>query len=160
MKKLFIIPVAFLIFSSSFANISIQAPPLKTSEILIPVGNTGKMISLLELSQISMSDLQAFTGRKMNFLEKISFRAAQKKLNNSIKPDGTFNKKFAKKLDKMADGTSGFHAGGFFLGFLLGLIGVLIAYLIKDDKKRNRVKWAWIGWAIGVAIYLIILLAV
>jgi hypothetical protein len=42
------------------------------------------------------------------------------------------------------------------LGFLLGLIGVLIAYLIKDDKKRNRVKWAWLGLLAWVVIWLIV----
>jgi len=64
----------------------------------------------------------------------------QKQLRKTINRDGTFNQKKAEKfLSRYADGSSGFHAGGFFLGFLLGLIGVLIAYLIKDDKKKNRV---------------------
>ena len=53
------------------------------------------------------------------------------------------------------EGQTGFHAGGFFLGLLLGLIGVLIAYLINDDKHRNRVKWAWIGWGVIVVLVLI-----
>ena len=54
-------------------------------------------------------------------------------------------------MKKRGDG-EGFQAGGFFLGFLLGLIGVLITYLINDDQKRNRVKWAWIGFAIWIGI--------
>ncbi len=42
----------------------------------------------------------------------------------------------------------------------MGLIGVLIAYLINDDNKSNRVKWAWIGFGAFVVIYLVILLSV
>ncbi len=155
MKKLLVILVAFLFLSNSFANIGIEAPPLKASQVFIPIGTTGQKISLMELSQISMDNLQALTGRKMDMMEKIAFKAGQKNLRKHINPDGLFDKKFAKRLEKKVDGTSGFHAGGFFLGFLLGLIGVLIAYLIKDDKKSNRVKWAWIGLAAWLAIVLI-----
>jgi hypothetical protein len=156
MKKKFVILVAALLFlSGSFANSIIERPSRKASEIFIPIGATGQKISLLELSQISMDNLQALTGRKMDLMERIAFKAGQKKLKKSINADGTFDKKFAKRLEKNAEGTSGFHAGGFFLGFLLGLIGVLIAYLIKDDKKRNRVKWAWIGFGIWVVIVII-----
>ncbi len=41
---------------------------------------------------------------------------------------------------------------GWFLS-RLGLLAwcdprVIIAYLINDEKKHNRVKWAWIGWGI------------
>ena len=148
--------VAFLLLSNSFANISILAPGKKASELFIPIGTTGQKISLMELSKISQADLQILTGRKMDMMEKIAFKTAQKKLRNNINADGTFNKRFVKKLEKRADGTNGFHAGGFFLGLLLGLIGVLIAYLIKDDKKRNRVKWAWIGWGVWLVILIII----
>ena len=56
-------------------------------------------------------------------------------------------------MGSSADLTSGFHLGGFALGFLIGPIGVLIAYLIDDDKKRNRVKWAWIGLIAWVVIF-------
>jgi hypothetical protein len=35
---------------------------------------------------------------------------------------------------------------------------VLIAYLIKDDIKPNRVKWAWIGFGIRTVLSVIVLL--
>ena len=127
MKKLLVFFGAFLFLSNSFANIGILTPPKKASEIFIPIGNTDQKISILELSKISQADLQVLTGRRMNMIEKIAFKAAQKKLRNNINPDGSFNKKFAKKLEKMAEGASGFHAGGVFLGFLLVLFVILIA---------------------------------
>jgi hypothetical protein len=127
--------------------------------LYIPIGTTGKKISLMELSTIRMDNLEALTGRKMNFAEKISFKVSQKKLRKSIASDGTVESKKLQKLFEKRDGETGFHLGGFALGLLLGIIGVLIAYLIKDDYKRNRVKWAWIVWAIWLGIFLIILAA-
>ncbi|HEV8284856.1 MAG TPA: hypothetical protein VGQ09_11140 [Chitinophagaceae bacterium] len=136
----------FLIIANSFGTSNILSPgKLKASEVYIPIGKTGKKISLLELSTISMSGLQTLTERKMNFTERISFRIAQKKLRKNIAADGTIEKKKLEKFFLKRSGETGFHVGGFALGFFLGLIGVLIAYLINDDYKRNRVKWAWIG---------------
>ena len=45
--------------------------------------------------------------------------------------------------------------GGFALGFLLGVIGVLIAYIIENGKNRPLIKWAWIGLAAWVVVWLI-----
>ena len=40
-------------------------PPIKSSEVYIPVGKTGQLISLLDLSQISLKDFQKLTGKKI-----------------------------------------------------------------------------------------------
>lgn len=159
MKKIlaFIIFIATIsvAYSTSVVNASI---PLKASEIYLPIGKSGQMISLQDLSVIKLKDFEALTGKKMKLTEKLGFALSQKQLRKSIKPDGTFNKKKVQKyFNKMAEGSGSFHAGGFFLGLLLGLIGVLIAYLIKDDKKKNRVKWAWIGWIVWLVILLLAL---
>ncbi len=80
-------------------------------------------------------------------------------MKRGINKDGVVT---GKKMKKMfaAGGETGFHVGGFALGFLVGLIGVLIAYLINDDYKRNRVKWAWIGFGVFVVIYAVVLVSV
>lgn len=123
---------------------------------MIPIGNTGQKISLLDLSRMTTKDVEAFTGKKMKAGEKMGFRAAQYKLRQNINPDGTLNtKKFQKAFKKVDDGTTGFHIGGFALGFFLSIIGVLIAYLINDAKKANRVKWAWIGFAVSLVLWII-----
>lgn len=112
----------------------------------------------MELSTISANDMQELTGRKMDWAEKFAFNQGQKKLRKNIAADGTIN---SKKLNKMAAPMAaggGFHFGGFVLGFLLSLLGVLIAYLIKDEKKASRVKWAWIGFALIMVIYLVVVL--
>jgi len=160
MRKILLLSVSVLLLSGVFATEKASKRPLKASEIYLPVGKTGKFISLLELSSIKVKDFEVLTGNKMKVFDKLAFKGAQRQLRNNINYDGTFNSKkierFMKK--KYGDG-EGFQAGGFFLGFLLGLIGILIAYLINDDQKRNRVKWAWIGFGAWIAIFLIILAA-
>ncbi len=158
MKKVIAIFILLAVFSVGYSTATVDATPaLKASEVYLPVGKTGKMISVQDLSLISLKDFESLTGRKMKFIDRLGFKLGQKKIKKSINTDGTFNKKKVEKyFNKAAEGDKGFHAGGFFLG-LLGLIGVLIAYLINDDKKKNRVKWAWIGF--GVLFVIIVIIA-
>lgn len=162
MKKFLALMMAFAILISAQAAPSLSLPSIEkpvpnANTIMLPVGNTGKTISLMELSKISVEDFQKLTGKKMSAFDKFGFKKGQKRLQSKINADGTLkSKSLIKAAEKTAaDGTTGFHLGGFALGFLLGLIGVLIAYLINDDKKQNRVKWAWIG--LGVVVVIIII---
>jgi hypothetical protein len=161
MRKIILFFIGLLLLAGSYASVNVikpKEPRLNATEIFFPVGNTGKQISLLELTQISVKDFEILTDKKMSFLDRIGFKKAQRSVRKHIEPDGTIqSKKFEKFLKR--GGETGFHLGGFALGFLLGLIGVLIAYLIKDDYKRNRVKWAWIGWVIYAAIVIAIFVA-
>ena len=159
MQKVITFFVAIMLLASSFASTPVFETPkmMYASQIMIPVGKDGKKISLLELSKISKTDLEALTGRKMNHVQAMAFKGAQKKMNKGIDDNGVVTNKKMKKA--FADGESGFNIGGFALGFLLGLLGVLIAYLINDDNKQNRRKWAWIGLGAAVLLSLILVLA-
>jgi len=157
-KHLLTLTAAFLIASSVFAFSSISRDQRNAANVYIPVGTTGKQISLLDLSTINVKNFENLTGRHLGFLDRIGFKIAQKKLRKSISPDGTINSKKLNKFLYNGDHSTGFHLGGFALGFFVGLIGVLIAYLINDDYKRNRVKWAWIGF--GVYVVLVVALLV
>lgn len=159
MKKTAIFLFLLATFNVAFTTTpATTKPPLKASEIYFPLGKSGQLISLQDLSVIKIREFETLTGKKMKLFDKIGFKLSQNKLKNSINNDGTFSKKKIEKyFSKMADGTSGFHSGGFFLGLIVGLIGVIIAYLIKDEKKKNRVKWAWIGWGVWVVIALILI---
>jgi hypothetical protein len=162
MKKILGLFVALSFFSASFAVgtstvlPSKKSPKLNATEVFIPIGKSGQKISLMELAHIRVKEVEALTGEKMKFTDKVSFKLAQSQLAKSINPDGTINSKKLNKFAAKANDGSGFHLGGFALGFLLGLIGVLIAYLIKDDKKPQRVKWAWLGLAAWVVIWLLL----
>ncbi len=157
--------MALSFVATSFAGVSTVIVPTSkptkpnASEIMISIGGTGQKISLLDLSTIKTKDVEKLTGKKMKLIDKVGFKIAQKQLRSSINPDGTINNnKLAKAASKKAPDGSGFHLGGFALGFLLGLIGVLIAYLINDDLKSTRTKWAWIGFGVVLVLYLIIVL--
>jgi hypothetical protein len=142
--------------STTTSSTILPAHALKASEVRIPVGNTGKFVTLQDLSTMKTTDLEKLTGKKMGFLQRLEFKLSQKKLRRSINADGTINNRKLEMLAKRdMDGTTGFHLGGFALGFLLGLIGVLIAYLIHDENHDNRVKWSWIG--LGVLLVLILI---
>lgn len=160
MRKIILLFMAVCLVVSSFAAFTLEAPLLKASEVYITVGKNGERISLLDLSRMKVKDLQELTGKKMKFFDKLAFKGAQKQLRNNINYDGTFNsKKIEKFMKKRGRDGEGFQVGGFFLGLLLGLIGILIAYLINDDQKRNRVKWAWIGFGAWIAILLVLIAA-
>ncbi len=160
MKKLLVALTAILFVSTSLGSSSLKvtsaSSKLYASEVYITIGETGNKISLLELSKISRPDLEKLTGSKMNFFEKQAFRISQKKLTRGIDENGLItNKKLTKFFGPNGiDGEKGFHLGGFALGLFLGAIGVLITYLIKDDKSKNRTKWAWIGFGIFLVVYL------
>ncbi len=160
MKKVLVTFIAIFLLAGSFASTPQKTDPnpLLASRIMIPVGKGGEKISLLELSTISKADLEKFTGRKMSGAESLAFKGAQRQIKRGMNEEGVVTSKKMKKIF-YADGATGFHLGGFALGFLVGLIGVLIAYLINDDYKKNRVKWAWIGFGIFVVIYAIVIAA-
>jgi hypothetical protein len=160
MKKVIACLLLIAAFSVAYSTATVEVkPPVKATEVFFPVGKSGQMLSLFDLSRIGINDFQMLTGKKMRFFERMSFKIGQRQLKKSINEDGSFNKKKVEKyFNRMAEG-GGFHAGGFFLGLLIGLIGVLIAYLINDDKKKQRVKWAWIGWVVWLVILGVSLLA-
>ena len=160
MRKLlsFLAALFFVLHSFSAPLVTpAKSPKLNANEVFIPVGKSGQMISLMQLSTIKMDELQKLTGQKLNLFERLMLKSGQKKLRSSIAADGTINsKKLNKAFSHDRDVTSGFHLGGFALGLLLFLIGVLIAYLINDGNHAVRVKWAWIGAAIAAVLYIVI----
>jgi len=157
MKKIITLLLLLAMLTQTVSGAIIRDEKLKASEIMIPVGNTGKSISMLELSTMSVKDFEQLSGKKMKWADKAMFKSAQKELKRSINADGTLNNKKIEKLYKKShkDLTAGFNIGGFALGFLLSLIGVLLAYIIKTDNPSNFRKWAWIGFGVSLALILI-----
>jgi len=159
MRKILILFISILFLTAASASFDLAQPPLKASEIFFSVDKSGQKVSLMQLSQMKTSEFEVLTRRRMGLVDRIGFKLAQRELKKSILADGTIDDKKFQKFIKKVDGEIGFHLGGFALGFLLGLIGIIIAYIIKDEKRRNRIKWAWIGFGIYVVLYLIILAA-
>lgn len=157
MKKVFTLLVVLTLFTQSAGAASLMPSPMKASEVMFPLGNTGKSINMLELSTIAVKDFEQMTGKKMKWADRMMFKSAQKQLRHSINKDGTLNNRKIEKFYKKYNGdvTAGFNVGGFALGFLLSLIGVLIAYLIHTTDDTNFRKWAWIGFGVSLALILI-----
>jgi hypothetical protein len=159
MKKIIILFAVIGIFSSvnSTTNSipsSVANVRLKADEVYLPVGKTGNLISLMDLSRISVKDFETLSGEKMKFFEKVQFKLSQRELKKSINEDGTFSRKSIEKyLTKPPVGGGGvFSLTGLLLGLFLSLIGVLIAYLIGSDNK-SRIRWAWIGAIISLIVW-------
>ncbi len=158
MKKIFTLFTALTVMVSSFASVTPSEPkPVLASEVFIPVGKN-LQISLQDLAYIKSKDYETLTGKHMSLANKVSFKIGQRELKNSINNDGTFNSKKLEKFGKKMKVGEGFNIGGFALGFFLLVIGVLIAYVISDDNKAARTKWAWIGLGVAVVLSLLFLL--
>ena len=102
MKKVLLLLISFSVTICSFAiefSASAKKDPLtlNASAIMVPIGNTGKSISLTDLSTISLKDFELAAGRKLKFGEKIKFRMMQKHLKNNLKEDGTMSIKISEK---------------------------------------------------------------
>jgi hypothetical protein len=162
MKKMIVFLGLIAFVSSAYSNAPLGPTtkvPLRAEEVFLPVGSTGRLISLLDLSRISVKDFETLRGKKMKFLDKVNFKLGQRELKRSINPDGTFNKRSIEKYLARPEGPGGgFSLGGLLLGLFLSLIGVLIAYVIAGADNRSRVTWAWIGAAISLVIWGVILL--
>ena len=156
MRKLILFFAAVLFMTQTFGASELVPPRKKAAEIMIPLGKSGQMISVMDLSTMKVKEFETLAGKKLSLFDKLSFKLGQRELRKSINPDGTMNSKKLEKFTQKAGEGGGFHFGGFALGFLLGLIGVLIAYLINDDKKKSRVKWSWLGLLVWVALWLVL----
>ena len=154
MKKIIFLFALIAFFSASYSATSLNfAKPAKNSikatEVYLPIGKKGELISLMDLSQIRVKDYEALTGKEMKFINKVNFKIAQRQLRKNINYDGSLSKKYEKYFGLFTR----ISWGGLALGIFLSLVGVLIAYLITDENKSNRVRWAWIGAIISLIVW-------
>lgn len=156
--------LAFFLFvfgSTQAMTLPVNEPPLKAYSILLPVGHTGKSISRMDLSTISIKDVESLSGKKLSFFQRVGFRLCQRKLRREMSTEGTLKKKtWQQYTGNLTGDGSGFHAGGFFLGLLLNFYAIPIVYLIKDKNRTRRIKWMWIGLGTLIALLTLLILVV
>ena len=158
MKKAFILFLLIAVVSAGYSStnsipVSSTNPSIKAKDVYLPIGKNGQLISLMELSEISVKDFENLSGKKMNFKDKVSFKMKQRQLKKNINYDGSFSKKRVEKYFNKAALGGAFSLSGLALGLFLSLIGVLIAYLITTGDKKGRITWAWIGAAISLILW-------
>ncbi len=153
--------ITILLFAVAFAfssNAGIIFLPSNSTDN----AKTGKLSTVDILSQLDTKSFLALTpakvaemtGRKLTLNQKINLKLTQRLVKKELKKGHAVN---MHEMAKRADSGS-FNWGAAALGFFLGLIGVLIVYLaFKNDKEAAR-KAAWIGFAVWVAVALLIIL--
>jgi hypothetical protein len=159
MKKTFILFLLMAVVSATYSStsttpVSSTSPSIKATDVYVPVGKNGQLISLMELSEIKAKDYEVLTGKKMKLTERVKFKMKQRELKKNINYDGTFSKKRVEKYFNKAALLGGtISLSGLALGLFLNLIGVLIAYLITSGDKKGRITWAWIGAIISAIVW-------
>jgi len=142
MRRLSLILIALLLAFSLNASTVIESRVYPAS-IMLPLFNSGKMISLDNFMKLKPSGYKKITGKRMNLKEIICLKIVQHHLKNAINDDGSVNlKKFSddesdsiwSNLDWVA------------LGFFLGPIGLLIAVVINDGNRHQRIQWTAVGF--------------
>lgn len=159
MKKAFILFLLIAVVSATYSStstipVSSTNPSIKATEVYVPIGKNGQLISLMDLSQISVKDFESLSGKEMKMMEKVKFKMKQRELKKNINYDGSFSKKRVEKyFNKAALLGGAISLSGLALGLFLNLIGVLIAYLITTGDKKGRITWAWIGAIISAIVW-------
>ena len=79
MKKAFILFLLIAVVSAGYSStnsvpVSSTNPSIKATDVYLPIGKNGQLISLMELSEISVKDFENLSGKKMNFKDKVSFK--------------------------------------------------------------------------------------
>jgi hypothetical protein len=135
---------------TSYAFVSpVLAIPVSPSVTPSPSPFAGMTVK--QFLALTPKEYQKLTGKKLSLPQKVSLKLAQAKVKKMVRQNKQVD---LYKFDQGVD-TSDFSIGGFVLGVLLGPIGVLIGYLIGD---RSVIKWAWIGFAVWLAIVLLVLI--
>jgi hypothetical protein len=149
--KLSMMAFVMMIFNLSTSALTIPSaepvPPKSDNTVAAPLSG----MTVQDFLALTPKKYRELTGEKLSFTQKISLKLAQKKIRKAIKN----NEKVDSATMANALDTSDFNIGGFVLGLLLSLIGVLIAYLIGDTTV---IKWAWIGFAVFLVIFLLAVL--
>lgn len=156
MKKIVALFFAVAIMANSFAAFTVNVPPArKASEINFPLGNTGKTISLLELSTMRVKEYQTLTGKDMKFVDKVAFKMTQRELKKVINTDGTIDAKkmesLNKKIQRAADNKSNLRWALILTGaaVVLSILGSFVPFVFI------LASLAWLGAVIFFIIWLI-----
>jgi|SRR5688572_5852690 hypothetical protein len=156
MAKNYVVRISLMAFALMIFNFSSSAltvpstepvPPKSENTVAAPFAG----MTVDDFLSLTPKKYKELTGKKLSLTQKISLKLAQKKVRKALKNNESIDSAtMANAVD-----TSDFNIGGFVLGLLLSVIGVLIAYLIGDT---NVIKWAWIGFAVFLVIFLLAVL--
>jgi Flp pilus assembly protein TadB len=156
MKKFVAFFFASIIMVQSFAAVNVELPARKATEIMMPLGTSGKTVSLHALTTMSAKEYQTLTGKNLKFSEKLAFKVAQKELRKTINRDGTVDMKkmesLSKKMQKAAvDNKKNLRLALILLGvaLILSIIGSFVPFV------WILASLAWLAGLIFLIIWLV-----
>lgn len=121
-----------IFINNSYASIAVQTTP-----------NGAYALSPKDIQDLSMKEIRAKIGHKLNWKEKIGIQLVKHKLLKAEKISGV-------------EGSQGDFWGGFILGFFLPLLGILVALMI-DSNNGKLIGGAAAGTLVCALIALIAL---
>ena len=148
---LFNLPILFAFAAST----PVQSEDPLASELMMPLFNTGKLISVKDFMKLTPKEYKLITGQKMSLREKIGLTFGKRSLKKMINKDGTVNA--SKKKKGGFWGGFQWHWGGFALGFFLSILGPIVALFFKDEYKWDRF---WTAFHTAIYVWLLLLIIV
>lgn len=147
MKKIKLLLVAaFSIYAFSGVNMTYGFSVIKPVE---PESSLAafKYVKASEFVKLSVKEYSELTGKKLNFLQRLSFKATKMKMKHDLKRNPEL-----KITDYINADSTTFQIDALWLilGILIGPIGVLLAYLTKQEKYK--ITSTWIGFAVWLIL--------
>lgn len=102
-------------------------------------------ITAFEFSKMSTKAYGQLRGKKLNFKERVVFRALKREMKNQVKIGNGEHDMSEFMSVALAEGERQFRFGGFIVGFLFGLIGVALVHIFSSDKDVRRSSWYGFG---------------
>jgi hypothetical protein len=130
-------------------------PEPKPGEVMIPLLNSGKVISLEDFLKLTPTAYKQLTGKKLTLNQKIDLSIMKHLAKKMIRKDGSVD------MQKMRRGIFGgwsWHWGGFALGFFLSLLGPIIALFFNDDYKWDRF-WTALHTSVWIGLIAVVIVA-
>lgn len=149
MKKIKLLLLAFFgMYAICGVNIALGfsvIKPVPSNET--PTATIFKLVKVSEFVNLSVQEYSELTGKKLNFLQKLSFKLTKAKMKRDLKKNPDL--KITDYIN--ADGaTFRLDALWLILGIIIGPLGVLIAYLTKQESYK--ITSTWIGFAVWLLL--------
>jgi len=125
-------------------------PPKKTeivNENQLSKEDQLKIDELKMISSMSAEKYGELRGKKLNFVERLAYKATQKRANHLLKKyidEGT--RDVLRKITSFCE------------GLLFGLLAVLLGYIFLRGDDKKYIKWIWYGFAAWIVILLVLVL--